>query len=138
MAKEYSRTQRVADQIQRELAQVIQQEMKDPRLGMVTVSAVDVTRDLAFADVFVSFLGVDDQEQVDKSLEVLKHASGFLRSHLAHAIKLRFTPQLRFRYDTSMRRGAFLSDLIEKARSRDSDYTVLRNSEEREEPDSKE
>lgn len=122
MAKEYSRTQRVADQIQRELAQLIQQEMKDPRLGMVTVSAVDVTRDLAFADVFVSFLGIDDQEQIDESLEVLQYASGFLRSHLARAIKLRFTPQLRFRYDASMRRGAFLSDLIEKARSQDSDY----------------
>ena len=122
MAKEYSRTQRVADQIQRELAQLIQQEMKDPRLGMVTVSAVDVTRDLAFADVYVSFLGVDDQKQIDESLEVLKRASGFLRSQLARAIKLRFTPQLRFRYDASMRRGAFLSDLIEKARSQDSDY----------------
>ncbi|UYM14199.1 30S ribosome-binding factor RbfA [Endozoicomonas euniceicola] len=122
MAKEYSRTRRVADQIQRELAQLIQQEMKDPRLGMVTVSAVDVTRDLAFADVFVSFLGVDDQKQIDESLEVLKRASGFLRSQLARAIKLRFTPQLRFRYDASMRRGAFLSDLIEKARSQDSDY----------------
>ena len=124
MAKEYSRTQRVADQIQRELAQLIQLEMKDPRLGMVTVSAVDVTRDLAFADVFVSFLGIDDQKEIDESLEVLKRASGFLRSQLARTIKMRFTPQLRFRYDTSLRRGAYLSDLIEKARSQDSDYQL--------------
>ncbi|MGI9274676.1 MAG: 30S ribosome-binding factor RbfA [Endozoicomonas sp.] len=115
MAKEYSRTQRVADQIQRELAQLIQLEMKDPRLGMVTVSAVDVSRDMAFADVYVSFLGVDDQERIDESMKVLSRAAGFLRSQLARAIKMRFTPQLRFRYDNSLRRGAYMSELIEKA-----------------------
>ncbi|KEQ16951.1 30S ribosome-binding factor RbfA [Endozoicomonas numazuensis] len=122
MAKEYSRTQRVADQIQKELAQLIQLEMKDPRLGMVTVSAVEVSRDLAFADVFVSFLGVDDQENVDENLEVMQSAAGFLRSQLARSIKLRTIPQLRFRYDNSLRRGAYLSELIAKARSGDSDH----------------
>lgn len=128
MAKEYSRTQRVADQIQKELAQLIQLEMKDPRLGMVTVSAVEVSRDLAFADVFVSFLGVDDQEgvsnqkSVDESLEVMRSAAGFLRSQLARSIKLRIIPQLRFRYDNSLRRGAYMSELIAKARSGDSDH----------------
>ncbi|WP_062262930.1 30S ribosome-binding factor RbfA [Endozoicomonas arenosclerae] len=122
MAKEYSRTQRVADQIQKELAQLIQLEMKDPRLGMVTVSAVEVSRDLAFADVFVSFLGVDDQENVDEKLEVMQSAAGFLRSQLARSIKLRIIPQLRFRYDNSLRRGAYMSELISKARSGDSDH----------------
>lgn len=121
MAKEYSRTQRVADQIQKELAQLIQLEMKDPRLGMVTVSAVEISRDLAFADVFISFLGIDDQERVDESMEVMRSAAGFLRSHLARRVKMRFTPQLRFRYDNSLRRGAYMSELIEKARSGDSD-----------------
>ncbi len=115
MAKEYSRTQRVSDQIQRELAQLIQLEMKDPRLGMVTVSAVDISRDLAFADIYVSFLGVDDQEQIDESLEVLQKATGFLRSQLARAVKMRFTPQLRFHFDNSLRRGAYLSSLIDEA-----------------------
>ena len=115
MAKEYSRTQRVADQLQHELAQLIQLEIKDPRLGMVTVSAVEVSRDLAFANVFVSFLGVDEQERIDESLEVLKKASGFLRSQLARSMKLRFTPQLRFQFDNSLRRGAYLSSLIEEA-----------------------
>ena len=115
MPKEYSRTQRVADQIQRELAQLIQLEMKDPRLGMVTVSAVEVSRDMAFADVYVSFLGVDDQERIDESMKVLSRAAGFLRSQLARTIKMRFTPQLRFRYDNSLRRGAYMSELIEKA-----------------------
>lgn len=119
MAKEYSRTQRVADQIQKELAQLIQLEMKDPRLGMVTVSAVDVSRDMSFADIYVSFLGVDDQEKIDQSLKVLSQAAGFLRSQLARAIKLRFTPQLRFFYDNSLRRGAYLSSLIDEAIAQD-------------------
>ncbi|WBA82300.1 30S ribosome-binding factor RbfA [Endozoicomonas sp. GU-1] len=119
MAKEYSRTQRVADQIQKELAQLIQLEMKDPRLGMVTVSVVEVSRDLAFADVYVSFLGVDDQETIDQSLEILSQAAGFLRSQLARAIKLRFTPRLRFYYDNSLRRGAYLSSLIDQAVAKD-------------------
>jgi len=119
MAKEYSRTQRVADQIQKELAQLIQLEMKDPRLGMVTVSAVEVSRDMSFADIYVSFLGVDDQEKIDQSLKVLSQAAGFLRSQLARAIKLRFTPQLRFFYDNSLRRGAYLSSLIDEAIAKD-------------------
>ncbi len=119
MAKEYSRTQRVADQVQKELAQLIQLEMKDPRLGMVTVSAVKVSRDMSFADVYVSFLGVDDQENIDQSVQVLNQAAGFLRSQLARAIKLRFTPQLRFFYDNSLRRGAYLSSLIDEAIAKD-------------------
>lgn len=119
MAKEFSRKQRVAEQIQKELAQLIQLEMKDPRLGMVTVSAVEVSRDLAFADVYVSFLGVDDQERIDQSLKILGQAAGFLRSQLARAIKLRFTPQLRFYYDSSLQRGAYLSSLIDEAVAKD-------------------
>ena len=119
MAKEYSRTQRVAEQVQKELAQIIQLEMKDPRLGLVTVSAVDISRDLAFADVYVSFLGVDDQEAIDESIEVLNRASGFLRSELARSIKLRFTPKLRFYFDNSLRRGQRLSSLIEQAVEKD-------------------
>lgn len=119
MAKEYSRTQRVADQIQKELAQLIQFEMKDPRLGMVTVSAVEVSRDLAFADVYVSFLGVEDQEKIDLSLGILNQAAGFLRSNLAKAIRLRFTPRLCFHFDNSLSRGAYLSSLIDQARAKD-------------------
>ncbi len=119
MAKEYSRKQRVAEQIQKELAQLIQLEMKDPRLGMVTVSAVEVSRDLAFADVYVSFLGVDEQERIDQSLKILGQAAGFLRSQLAQTIKLRFTPQLRFYYDSSLQRGAYLSLLIDEAVAKD-------------------
>ena len=130
MAKEYSRTQRVADQIQKELAQLIQLEMKDPRLGMVTVSAVEVSRDMSFADIYVSFLGVDDQQKIDQSLKVLSQATGFLRSQLARAIKLRFTPQLRFFYDNSLRRGAYLSSLIDEAIAQDARAVSDQDSEE--------
>ena len=119
MAKEYSRTKRVAEQIQKELAQIIQFDMKDPRLGLVTVSAVDATRDLAFADVYVSFMSVDCQQSIDEAVEVLNQASGFLRSQLAHAVKLRFTPKLRFYYDNSLRRGRHLCSLIEHAVAED-------------------
>ncbi|PJE79679.1 30S ribosome-binding factor [invertebrate metagenome] len=119
MAKEYSRTQRVADQIQRELARIIQREMKDPRLGMVTISGVSVSRDLAFANIHVSFLGVDEQAVIDESVQVLQKAAGFMRSQLARAIKLRITPQLRFFYDNSIRRGAYLSSLIDQAVTED-------------------
>ena len=119
MVKEYSRSQRVTEQIQKELAQVIQFEMKDPRLGIVTVNSVDISRDLAFAEIYVSFLGVDEQEKIDESVEILNHASGFFRSQLARAIKLRFTPKLRFCYDHSIRRGRHISSLIERAVAED-------------------
>ncbi|WP_330924110.1 30S ribosome-binding factor RbfA [Candidatus Sororendozoicomonas aggregata] len=119
MAKEYSRTQRVAEQVQKELAQIIQLEMKDPRLGLITVSAVDISRDLAFADIHVSCMGVEGQEQIDESINVLNGAAGFLRSQLARAMKLRATPRLRFYFDNSLRRGQHLSSLIERAIAKD-------------------
>ncbi|WP_461536093.1 30S ribosome-binding factor RbfA [Spongorhabdus nitratireducens] len=115
MAKEFTRSRRVSDQIQRELAGIIQLEMKDPRLGMVTVSGVDVTRDMSYAKVFVTFLGLDTQKEIDQALEILNEASGFLRSLLAKGIRMRATPQLRFQYDASLRRGRELSSLIDRA-----------------------
>lgn len=114
-----SRRQRVADQIQKELAGLIQREMKDPRLGMVTVSAVDVSRDLAYADVFITILGKDNAEARQQTLDILGRGAGFLRGKLARAMKLRIVPALRFRYDESIERGARLSSLIEDARKKD-------------------
>ncbi len=119
MAKEYSRTQRVADQIQRDLAQIIQHEMKDPRLGLVTISGVRVTRDLAFADVHLTFLGRDSADEIDQALQVMAGAAGFLRSELARGLKLRIIPRLRFHYDESLVRGRKLSSLIDQARAKD-------------------
>lgn len=122
MAKDYSRTQRVSDQLQKELARFIQQNIKDPRLGMVTVSGVDVTRDLAYAKVFVTFLGEEDKDAIAEQLEVLNNAAGFLRSLLAKSIKLRIMPKLTFYYDESITRGQYLSSLIDKAISEDSQH----------------
>ena len=98
-ARGYKRTDRIADQIQRDLAVLLQREVKDPRVGMVTINSVNVSKDLAFADIYVTFMGIDDDQNVDESLEVLEHAGGFLRSLLAKSIQLRTMPRLRFHYD---------------------------------------
>ena len=90
------RTQRLADQIQRDLAALIRLELKDPRLGMVTISAVKVSPDLGYADVYVTVLGASLDERPDESLSVLNAAAGFLRSELGRSIRTRMTPRLRF------------------------------------------
>ncbi len=116
MARDYSRTQRIADQLQKELAQVIQFEIKDPRLGMVTVSYAKVSKDLGFADVYITVLplnGKDEDEAIVDSLKVLNNAAGFLRGELARKIKLRVMPQLRFHFDDTIERGRNLHHLIE-------------------------
>ncbi len=118
MARDYSRTQRIGDQLQRELAQLIQFEIKDPRLGMVTVSHVKVSKDLGFADVYITVLPKGEQDEAEAvvvALKVLNNAAGFLRGELAHAIKLRVMPQLRFHFDESIERGRHLHSLIERA-----------------------
>jgi len=120
MAKEYSRTQRIGDQMQRELALLIQREIKDPRLGLVTITGVDVARDLSHAKVYVTVMGQDDNAEVVKqNTSILNDAAGFLRMQLGKAMKLRTVPQLHFSYDASIRRGAELSALIERAVAED-------------------
>lgn len=121
MPKEYSRTQRIGDQMQRELSQLIQREVKDPRVGLVTVTAVEVSRDLSNAKVFVTIMGreADDASAVEESRKVLQGAAGFLRMQLGKAMQLRTIPQLRFHYDASIRRGVELSALIERAVAED-------------------
>ena len=119
MPKEFSRTQRVGEQIQRELASILQLDMKDPRLGMVTVSAVEVSRDMSLATVHVTFLGLDEADEIKQAIRLLADAAGFLRTELSHRMRLRFTPQLRFRYDESLVRGRRLSSLIDRACARD-------------------
>ncbi|MGX5218188.1 30S ribosome-binding factor RbfA [Pseudomonas segetis] len=121
MAKEYSRAQRIGDQMQRELAQLILREVKDPRVsGLVTVTAVEVSRDASHAKVFVTVMGAEiDAESIRQSVKVLNDASGFLRMQLGKAMKLRSVPNLRFHYDESVIRGAQLSALIERAVTED-------------------
>jgi ribosome-binding factor A len=113
--REFKRTDRVADQLQKELAVLIQREVKDPRLGMVTVSGVDVSRDLGYADVYITLLGEQTPERIKENLQVLKRAAGFLRSQIAKRVKLRHVPELRFHYDESVVRGQHLSSLIDEA-----------------------
>jgi ribosome-binding factor A len=113
--REFKRTDRVADQLQKELAVLIQREVKDPRLGMITVSGVTVSRDLGYSDVYVTLLGEQEPERIKENLQVLKRAAGFLRSQIAKRIKLRHVPELRFHFDESVVRGQQLSSLIDEA-----------------------
>lgn len=103
--------------MQRELALLIQQEIRDPRIGMVTVSAVELSRDLAVARVFVSVLG--DEKQAEAALGALKKAAGFLRHELGRRMIVRTLPELRFIHDTTGERGAHLSALIDRAVGKD-------------------
>lgn len=93
-------------------------EVQDPRLAGITVSAVEVSRDLAHARVYVTFLGTDDKA-VETGLQGLEHAAGFLRSLLAKRLKIRTVPDLHFIHDISIIRGARLSALIDEAVDRD-------------------
>lgn len=111
----YNRTDRIADQIQRDLAVLLQREIKDPRVGMVTVSGVKVAKDLSFADIYVTFMTLEKDDEVKDALAVLDHASGFLRSMLAKSIKLRVMPRLRFHFDQVIVTAPRLSTLISQA-----------------------
>ncbi len=119
MAKEYARTQRVADYLQRELASLIQREVRDPRLGMVSVTGVDVSRDLAHARVYYTVLGSDNSDEASESTEVLNRAAGFLRSELSRDSAMRSVPQLKFHFDNSVGRGRDMEDLIRRATDAD-------------------
>ena len=122
MAKQYSRTQRIGDQIQRELAILIPQEIKDPRLGLITITGVDVSRDIGHAKVFITVMGDNSPEVIKDNLSVLKDTAGYLRMLLGKAMKLRSVPQVHFHYDESISRGVHLSSLIERAVAEDSKH----------------
>jgi ribosome-binding factor A len=113
MGKEFSRGRRVADQIQRHMAELIQMELGDPRIGMVTVTAVEVTHEFENARIYFTVLG--DQSKIEETTQALNHAAGFLRRELAHRLKLRTTPELKFIYDKSLEQGNRLSALIDEA-----------------------
>ena len=109
--KEFSRTQRVGEQIQRELAHIISREITAPNLGMITVSAVDVSPDLKYARVYVTVLG--GQEGVEQTVQHLSNMAGRLRYHLSQRLTTRVTPRLQFVYDSSIEYGSRLSALID-------------------------
>jgi ribosome-binding factor A len=113
MPRDFPRARRIADQIQRELADILRLELKDPRAGMITITDVELTPDYNHAKVFFTTLA--DAAGVEHSIEALHHAAGFLRTQLARRMKLRTVPELQFRYDTSVERGMRLSRLIDEA-----------------------
>lgn len=119
MPKDFPRSRRIAEQIQRELSDIIRLELKDPRIGMITITDVEVSQDHAHAQVFFTLLG--DAAKIEATSDALRHAAGFLRRELAHRIKLRTVPQLQFRYDESVERGVRLSRLIDAAVATNSD-----------------
>jgi ribosome-binding factor A len=112
MAKDFSRLDRIGDMLKRELSLLIQQEIKDPRVGMVSVTDVKVSRDLAHAKVYVSVLQPD--EKIPEAIEALNHAASYLRYQLAQRVELRAMPVLRFYYDDSLLRGNRIATLIDK------------------------
>jgi ribosome-binding factor A len=116
MPKEFHRSTRVAEQIQRELVELIRRELSDPRAGMVTVTAVEVSRDLAYAKVFVSFLG--GTLKPAELIGSLQQASGYYRHELGQALRLRILPELRFQHDQTQERAAHLEDLIARANAK--------------------
>lgn len=107
-----SRTHRVGDQIQREMAAIVQREMHDPRVGMITINEVKVSRDLAWADVYFTRM---DSDEAGDSEAVLQGASGFLRSQLASRMSLRSIPRLRFHFDATAVNARRMEDLIGRA-----------------------
>jgi ribosome-binding factor A len=107
----FARTDRVGQQIQREIAQLVRLEINDPRVKLVTITGVEVAGDYSHAKVFFTRLDGKHQE----AQEGLDRAAGFLRSRLAHSIKLRIMPQLHFVFDSSVERGSHLSQLIDQA-----------------------
>ena len=109
----------MGDALQRELVQLIRDEMRDPRVGMVNITAVEVSRDLGAARVFVNFVVAKDDEAAKAAVAVLNKAAGFLRSNLAKTMTLRTVPSLRFFYDASGERGQKLSALIDLAIAKD-------------------
>ncbi|CCQ12528.1 Ribosome-binding factor A [Pseudoalteromonas luteoviolacea B = ATCC 29581] len=111
--REFSRTDRVAQQIQKEIALIIQREIKDPRLGLVTVSAVEVSRDLSYAKIFITVLNTNDEDKTKQSVKLLNEATGFIRSLLGKRIRARIMPELRFVVDTSLMEGMRISNLVD-------------------------
>ncbi|MGL4828366.1 MAG: 30S ribosome-binding factor RbfA [Vibrio sp.] len=111
MPKEFSRTQRVAQQLQKELAMILQREVRDSRLGMVTISDVEVSRDLAYAKVFVTFLCIGEQT-AESCLAALREHEVQIRMMLGKQIRLRLTPEIRFYYDNTLVEGMRMSNLV--------------------------
>lgn len=110
--KGFQRSDRVAEQVRRDLADLIRTELKDPRVGMISLTAVELTPDYAHAKIFFATLNSEHQEEIERGL---KRAAGFLRRELGKRIHIHTLPELHFVYDSSIERGTSLSLLIDQA-----------------------
>ena len=113
MKRHSQRAARVADQLQRELATLLRDQVKDPRVGRITITAVEVSADLSHAKIFFTHLA--GREHADEAVHALQHTAGFLRTELSHRLQLYSVPQLHFAYDDSIETGLRLSQLIDDA-----------------------
>ncbi len=118
--KDYSRSERVADQIQREVAEIIAQELEDPRIGRVTVSGSSLSKDLSNATLYITMPADGD---VQRALEGLNRASGFVRRRLGQRVRMRYVPRLRFAHDETLDRATRVGELIDAAIRTDNDST---------------
>jgi ribosome-binding factor A len=112
MPREFSRSQRMAEQLRRDLAELVNEELKDPRMGFLSFTAVKLSRDLSDAVIYCSVMEADKK---DETLETLNRAAGFLRTKLSKIIRARTVPSLKFVNDDSIERGSAMEDLIRKA-----------------------
>lgn len=112
MPREFSRSQRMAEQLRRELAEIVRDEIKDPRMGFTSFTEVRMSRDLSHAVIYCSVL---NPEQQDETVEILNRAVGFFRKEIARRIRARIVPTLKFVIDDSVTRGAAMDDLINEA-----------------------
>lgn len=119
MARASNRTDKVSDLLKKEIALLIQKEVRDPRVGMASVTSVKVSKDLGYASVYVTLLGKSNEEEAKEGIEALNKASGFLRSMLAKSVSMRTTPKLKFIYDDTLVKGQELTSLIDEALARD-------------------
>jgi len=121
--RDFKRSERVAGQLRRDLAKLIQREIKDPEVGFVSLSDVEVTRDLSHAKVFIT---VFEPEKAEESLKALRRASTFLRHRLGQELRLRHVPELHFVHDNSVEQGSRIDELIAKALHADGDGSEAR------------
>lgn len=130
MPQEYSRTERVADFLQQELAKLLLYSLRDPRAEFVNVTAVDVSRDLRYAKVFFTKIGLEDAKSAQEVTAVLDKAAGYLRSEIARDSSLRTVPKLSFKFDESVGRGRHMEALLGQALASDEKHEDAPESEE--------
>ncbi|NRA72170.1 MAG: 30S ribosome-binding factor RbfA [Gammaproteobacteria bacterium] len=114
MAREFSRSRRVAQQLQKELAMIVMREIKAKEFGMITINEVDLSRDLSYAKVYFTLLN-DEADLIKKSVDLLNESAPFIRSLMGSKMRLRIVPELRFYYDKSLSEGIRMASLVTKA-----------------------